>query len=186
MKKIKTLYIFIGAAVLLVVVSILDIYCIRTFWGQMDVIFFSVLTGVISGYFANWVFKRNSEEKRNELIRTRLKKYEGQYDVYHWRDLIKPDGCNYQVTIILDDQNAILKIHQVGTEEVHELTADVKMNEMTFNYGEGNYTHTRKRGNPIGKMQVYLVGDGTINVDKFYLDDPGQNPGFEKWQWRKK
>lgn len=187
MKRVKSIHIFVVAAILLVIVSLLEISdSTRTFWEQMDVIFFSVLTGVISGYFANWVFQRNSEEKRSKLITLNLKKYEGIYDVYHWRDLIKPDSCKYQVTILLEDQNAIFKIHQIGTNDDHELIADVKINEGTFNYGDGNYTHTKKRGNTIGKIQIYLVGDGTINVDKFYLEDSEQKPGFEKWQWRKK
>jgi len=54
-----------------------------------------------------------------------------------------------------------------------------------FTYGEGNYCHPKKRGYPNGRMQLYIVSGGIINVDKYYLDDNGQKPGYEKWKWQK-
>jgi len=41
---------------------------------------------------------------------------------------------------------------------------------------------------PFGRMQLYLMNDNTINVDKTYLDIKDDSifiPTAEKWQWRK-
>ena len=145
-----------------------------------------MITGVISGFVANGVFRQFEKNQKLGAIRNKLKTYEGIYDVYHWRDLTTPDACGYQVNLTLDELNGIFRIHQTGNEEVHEIFGDIKINELTFNYGEGNYTHPKKRGNPTGRIQIYLVSDGHINVDKYYLDDQTYQPGFEKWQWKRK
>lgn len=154
-------------------------------YSEIDTIVIAFITGIISGFLGNRLFLQFQRENRLRRITENLKHYVGSYNVYHWRDLLNSDGCNYRVKITLDTENSILKIHQTGSESVHELFADIKMNENTFNYGEGNYSHPQKRGNPVGRIQLYLIGNGTINVDKYYLDDEGQRPGFEKWQWRK-
>jgi hypothetical protein len=108
--------------------------------------------------------------------------------VYHWRDLKTPDRCNYKISIDLNEKLAIFNIHQIGTEDAHELKASIKIDELTFSYGEGNYIHPKKPNNPTGRIQISLVDDGIINVDKAFLDIKESSiflPGWEKWQWRK-
>jgi hypothetical protein len=59
---------------------------------------------------------------------------------------------------------------------------------MLLSYGEGIYVHPQKDKMPFGRMQLYLMNDNTINVDKTYLDIKDDSifiPTAEKWQWRK-
>ena len=186
MSKINVKYVFGTVLTIVVLYSIYSVvFCIRTIRDQIDVVVISVTTGIISGIVANWIYRLFEDKQRLRTITERLKPFEGTYNVYHWRDLTKPDDCKYVVQITVDDQNGVLRIKQTGTEDDHELDGNVKMNDLTFDYGEGNYSHPKKRGTPTGRIQLYLVSQGTINVDKYYLDDSGQKPGFEKWQWRK-
>lgn len=179
-------FVLIVSIIILLALSVTSIaYFCQTLFERIDLIFTSIVIGIISGFLSNYLFRRYEKANRIKIIHNRLKDYEGKYDVYHWKDLINPDNCNYKISISLDEQNGILKILQAGSEDDHELFGDVKMNESTFTYGEGNYAHPKKQGSPTGRIQLYLVEAGTINVDKYYLDDAGQKPGFEKWQWRK-
>ena len=183
----KYIWMIVIVLVALIVHTYFSITCdVRTPFQQLDVVSISVITGVISGFVANGIFRLFETNEKHRTIKKKLSEYEGTYDVYHWRDLTTPDGCGYQVNMTLDNLNGILKIHQTGSEAVHELHGDIKINELTFNYGEGNYTHPQKTGNPTGRIQIYLIGNGVVNVDKYYLDDQTHQPRFEKWQWRKK
>lgn len=141
----------------------------------------AIVTGLITGLIVIWVEKTN----RIERVRENLKKWEGNYDVYHWTNLSTPDGCKYQIAITLDDKNSIFNIHQTGSESDHDLDAQVKIQESTFAYGNGHYAHITKRGSSPGEIQLFLIRDGVINVKKSYLRDENQQPENEQWQWRK-
>jgi hypothetical protein len=183
----KFTYITLFATLALFLFSLFKILnCHRSIFSELDIIVTAILTGIISGFLGNRLFIQFQKEYRIKAISKKLRLYEGQYEVYHWRDLLNPDACKYIVTIKLDTKNGILHLHQVGTENVHELIGEVKINEDTFTYGEGNYFHPQRAGRPTGRIQLFLMKNGIINIDKYYLNDTDQIPGFEKWQWRKK
>jgi hypothetical protein len=154
----------------------------------LEYFFLPVIMGIVSGGITNWLYIDYQKRTRQNNIRKELKKFEGQYNVYHWRDLKRPDGCNYEINISLNEKAAMFNIHQTGTEDAHELIANIKIDELTFSYGEGNYVHPKKPNNPTGRIQVFLIDNGVINVDKTYLDIREESiflPGWEKWQWRR-
>ena len=114
--------------------------------------------------------------------------FEGNYQVYHWRDTIIPDSCNYQINIKLDEKEAIFVVIHKGTKDYDEWESKIKIEEMTFRYGEGNYKHPKKENTPTGRIQIYLINDGVINVDKSYVDMKDKSrfvPEWEKWQWKR-
>ena len=148
-----------------------------------------IVTGIISGFVANKLYTWNAIKKRRTQINKNLGKYAGKYEVYHLgKDLFNPDSCNYEISITHDDKSGILIIHQEGEYDHDELMAQIKIDERTFNHGEGIYTHPKREKNQTGKMSVFLIDNNTINVDKTYLhvkDETIYLQGFEKWQWRR-
>lgn len=175
--------------IIIIALVIVHVLLKKTVFDLSENIIISFATGIFGGFISSKIYQLYEKEKRLETIREELESYVGDYKVYHWRDLTNPDECGYEVTISLDKDKGILKLNQTGKKDVDILTAEVKIDEFTFNYGEGNYIHPKKPKNPTGRMQLYLVQPGTINVDKHYLHDKNDSefvPGWEKWQWRKK
>ena len=147
-----------------------------------------IVTGIISGFVANKLYTWNATKRRENLVKKNLSRFTGKYDVYHLsKDLLKPDACNYKITITHEEKAGILIINQSGEHDHDELVAQVKIDELTFNYGEGIYTHPKRHKNQTGRLAVFLIDENTINVDKTFLDvkENGYLQGFEKWQWRK-
>ncbi len=178
----------IVSVLIIVALIIINVTLKRGVFDLSENIILSFATGIFGGFISSKIYQLYEKEKRLETIKNELGNYVGHYKVYHWRDLINPDECGYEVTINLDDEKGILKIDQTGKKDVDILIAEVKIDEFTFNYGEGNYIHPKKLKNPTGRMQLYLVTPGTINVDKHYLHDKNDSefiPAWEKWQWRK-
>lgn len=154
-----------------------------------SIFFFPIVTGIVSGVITSLVYNNYQRIQRLEKIASELNSFVGKYDVYHWRDLTKPDTCNYQIIIELDKKNASLAIHQIGMNDYDELVAQIKIEEQTFTYGEGNYIHPKKENTPTGRMKLFLIDKTTINVDKTYSymkDESNFLPAWEKWQWRKR
>lgn len=169
---------------ILIIWLIISLYYNR--W--MDYFVIPVLIAVIAGLFTNFLQGFFEQRNRLERLNRKLGKYVGEYRVYHWRDLFYPDGCNYKIHISLDKKTGILTISQTGNHPYDILTADIKIDETTLSYGEGIYVHPQKDKMPFGRMQLYLMNDNTINVDKTYLDIKDDSifiPAAEKWQWRK-
>jgi|GEM_PF-1850430 len=150
-----------------------------------ELIVIPILTGIVSGFVANALYRVFETKKRIRSIRRATTGYIGSYNVFHWRDLQKPDGVGYRVMLTLDQPHQLISLEQTGTEPAHRMLAQVGLNDSTFQFGEGNYSHPEKRGNPTGRIQIFLAGNGIINVDKYYLDDATHQPGYEKWQWRR-
>ena len=181
----KSTNIFIGTIILLVIVflTVMRVYRCESLWGLTESIIISIVTGLIAGFFANRLYERHQRTSKLDRVRKELRKFIGHYSVYHWGHLDRPDF--YQVTI--EENQGLLRIKQTGTTDDHILEADIKIDEMTFNYGEGNYIHPKKDKRPTGRMILQFVEPGTINVDKYYLDIKNNSefiPGWEKWQWR--
>jgi hypothetical protein len=125
---------------------------------------------------------------REKKIINELQKYEGDYKVFHWRDHNTQDGCNYRINIKLDKKNAVFNISQTGNEDSHELVAKIKIEELGYSFGDGNYSHPKRANKEGGRMQIFLIGDGVINVDKTYLCLKGESvfsQEWEKWRWEK-
>lgn len=161
------------------------LFCLTLYAPKMlEYFFLPIITGIIT----TWLYIYYQKKIKAYTIKKELSKFEGEYFVYHWRDLMNRDTCNYKIVIKLDDRAAILKIHQTGNNDFDELVAEIKVDELTFSYGEGNYIHPQKQNTPTGRMQLFLIEEGIINVDKSYLDIKEKSiflPGWEKWQWRK-
>jgi len=154
----------------------------------VDYFVIPVLIAVVAGLFTNILQGSLEQKNRLDRINNKLRKYVGEYQVYHWRDLSQPDGCNYKIKIALDYKTGILTINQSGDHPYDAFTADIQINETALSYGEGIYMHPQKEKTPFGKIQIYLVSENTINVDKTYLDIKEESiftPAAEKWQWRK-
>jgi len=151
-----------------------------------ELIVIPIATGVVSGFTANAFYRLFARKRRLRRIEQATRDYIGEYDVYHWKDLTTPDSVGYRVKITIDRGSQTLRIEQTGAQPVHRLSGEVGLNDSTFQFGEGNYNHPEKTGNPSGRIWFFLAGNGTINVDKYYLDDTTHQPGYEKWQWRKR
>lgn len=175
----------VGTTILFVFVILLIVRINRceSTWGLVESILISIVTGLIAGFIANRQYDKHQKTFKFELVKKELQKFIGTYSVYHLRDLEKPDI--YHVTI--EQNQGLLKIKQTGENNDHILEADIKIDELTFTYGEGNYIHPKKDKRPTGRMILYFVEPGTINVDKYFLDIKNNSefiPGWEKWQWR--
>jgi hypothetical protein len=154
----------------------------------VDYFVIPVLIAIVAGLFTNILQGILEQRNRLERINSKLGNYVGNYEVYHWRDLSTPDGCNYKVKVVLNRKTGILEITQSGNHPYDSFTANIKVDEGTLSYGEGIYMHPQKEKNPFGRIQIYLISDNIINVDKTYLDIKEDSifiPGAEKWQWKK-
>jgi hypothetical protein len=154
----------------------------------VDYFVIPVLIAIVAGLITNIL--QDFFEQKNKLYRynRKLSKYVGEYDVYHWNNLSRPDACDYKIHINLDHNTGILTITQTGHHAYDALTANIKMDELTLSYGEGLYVHPQKEKNPFGRIQLFLISDTIINVDKTYMDIKEGSiflPAAEKWQWRK-
>lgn len=177
---------FIAAIILLVIVFLIvkKVYCSESLWVLTESIVISIVTGLIAGLFANKLYERHQRSAKLDLIKKELLKFTGNFSVHHWGQLEKADF--YQVTI--EEKQGLLLVKQIGTTDEHILEANLKVDEFTFNYGEGNYIHPKKAKRPTGRMTIQYVEPGIINVDKYYIDIKNNSefvPGWEKWQWRK-
>jgi hypothetical protein len=153
-----------------------------------DLFWLPLLLGIVSGLLTTIIQAYYQRFKRLNRIKKELKDFEGNYQVYHWRDTITPDKCNYQISIKLNNDEASFLVEHKGANDYDEWESKIKIEEMTYRYGEGNYKHSKKENTPTGRIQIYLIGDGIINVDKSYIDIKEGSvfiPEWEKWQWKK-
>jgi hypothetical protein len=153
-----------------------------------DLFWLPLLLGIVSGLLTTIIQFYYKRQTRLNRIQKELKKFEGNYQVFHWRDTINPDKCNYQISVRLDKDEASFFVVHKGKNDYDEWESKIKIEEMTFRYGEGNYKHNKKENTPTGRIQIYLIDDGIINVDKSYIDIKEGSlfvPEWEKWQWKK-
>jgi len=146
-----------------------------------------VFIAIITGFVTNVFYARYEEKGRLNRLKRNLRQYVGVYDVYHWRDLMVPDKCKYEVEITLTT-HGFLSINHTGLNDYDHWTSDVMIDPISLNFGASNYFHPQKHKNEFGRISIFLINSHTINVDKSYIDMQNESafiPCAEKWQWRK-